>query len=73
MPRKTIQKALAEAQDWMNLEGVAGLAQGKKDGKDCIIVYTTQPVPALPHRFHGYAVVVETGGPVEALPGGLPS
>lgn len=73
MPQKTIQKALEEAQEWMNLEGVAGLAAGKKDGKDCIMVYTTQPVPALPRRLHGYAVVVQTGGPVEALPGSLPS
>jgi hypothetical protein len=73
MPHTTIQKAFSEAQQWMNLEGVTGLAIGKKDGKDCIRVYTTMFIPTLPRRFRGYAVVVETGGPIEAQNSSLPS
>ncbi len=66
MPR-SIQEVIDEASQWLDIEGVEGVAQGQKDGLDCIQVLVSCRVEDLkqciPTEFQGYPVVVqdETG------------
>jgi hypothetical protein len=52
--------------------GVVGVAQGRSDGRPCLVVYVvaktaelTQKIPAV---LEGYPVVIEVTGEIQALP-----
>ena len=58
------------ASAWLDIDGVEGVAQGSKDGKDCIVVGCSRP-PAefknkIPDTFEGYPVVFEAWGIVSS-------
>ncbi len=58
-----IRKAIDEASEWINYEGVEGVAQGEKDGKDCIVVLISC-VPSkiaglIPSNFKGFPVIID--------------
>ncbi|NMM50477.1 hypothetical protein [Marinigracilibium pacificum] len=60
-----IEKALAKASSWVdNIDGVEGVAQGLKNGKDCITVFISndEVQSKLPKELDGYAIVVENTG-----------
>jgi hypothetical protein len=62
--------ALEEAQrEWMDIDGVIAVGQGKADGQDCIVVHIHRMTPAIedsiPEAFRGIPVRFEkTGGEV---------
>lgn len=65
----TIVEALRLAEAWMDeIDGVGGVAQGKKGGEDCITVFVSMKEAAdkLPTKFHGFRVVVEETGNFDA-------
>lgn len=70
MPKK-FQDILKKAQrDWMDIQGVVAVAQGKNDQQDCIDVYITGNKTAvkdlIPAELKGYPVIFrESGGPFE--------
>ncbi len=61
-------KILEEAQqEWMNLEGVQAVGEGKKDGKPCINVYVSETNPeierTIPTDYKSVPVTIrESGG-----------
>ena len=61
-----LQEAINEASEWMEFDGVEGVGQGEKDGKDCIIVLASCPPSELsgiiPITFKGFSVVIEESG-----------
>jgi len=61
-----MQEAIDEASEWTRFDGVEGVGQGEKDGKDCIIVLASCPPPELsgiiPTTFRGFPVVIEESG-----------
>ena len=62
--------AIDAASAWLDIDGVEGVAQGMKDGRDCIVVGCSLP-PAefkdkIPETFEGYPVVFEDWGIVSA-------
>lgn len=67
----TFKKALENAQqEWMEIEGVVAVGQGKSDQTDCIDVYIAKSSKAIkkliPENYKGYPVVFrESGGPFE--------
>lgn len=64
-----LDRALHEAEGWLDtIDGVEGVAQGKKDGQACLTVFvsTEEAAARLPDRLHGVAVVVERSGPFSA-------
>jgi hypothetical protein len=71
MDTVTITQALAEAETWLSLPGVAGVAQGEQAGQPCLVVLTTTPPDSLagqiPATFRGFPVTFQNlGGPVQA-------
>lgn len=67
---KTIEKALEQAQDWLAVDGVEGVAQGERDGRLCIVFFTSRPAaemqPLLPKALSGFSVVVQESGIIQA-------
>lgn len=63
-----IQEVINEAVEWIEFDGVEGVGQGEKDGKDCIIVFTSYPPSELsgkiPETFKGFPVVIEESGTI---------
>ncbi len=61
-----LEEALDEASEWIEFNGVEGLGQGEKDGKDCIIVLVSCPPSELsniiPITFKGFPVVIDESG-----------
>jgi hypothetical protein len=61
-----ILEALDEANGWMDFEGVEGIGQGQKDGKDCIIVFVSLTPSELsakiPKKFKGFPVIFQESG-----------
>ena len=59
-----------EASAWLDIDGVEGVAPGRKDGQDCIVVGLSCPSSDLsgkiPATFRGYPVVFEDWGIVSA-------
>ena len=58
----SIVQAVHKAESWMDeFDGVTGVAQGEKDGKQVITVYITRKEVAdeLPDEFEGYQVVTQ--------------
>ena len=62
------QEAIDDASEWIEFDGVEGVGQGEKDGKDCIIVFTSYPLSELsgviPKTFKGFPVVIEESGTI---------
>ena len=69
--KQNIKIALREAEKWMTVESVQGIAQGKNKGKDCIVVIISRPKEEMhgkiPDSVMGYEVVLEFSGPIQAL------
>lgn len=65
-----IQEAIDEASGWMELDGVEGVAQGEKDGKECVMVLVSCPPSELsaliPKNFKGFPVIIEESGIITA-------
>ena len=65
-----IQEAVDEASGWLELDGVEGVAQGEKDGKECVIVLASRPASELsaviPKTFKGFPVIIEESGIITA-------
>jgi len=63
-----ILEALDEASEWMKYDGVEGVGQSEKDGKECIIVFVSRPFYELseqiPKEFKGFPVVIEESGEI---------
>jgi hypothetical protein len=61
-----LQKAINEASEWIEFDGVEGVGQGEKEGKDCIIVLVSCPPSELlniiPTTFKGFPVVIKESG-----------
>jgi len=68
--KENIQEALDEASKWLEFDGVEGVAQGEKDGKEYIIVLAScsqSELSALvPKNFKGFSVVIEESGIITA-------
>lgn len=65
------QQVLDEATDaWMKLDGVVAVAQGKKEGKDSIIVFVAHKSPAIesqiPPYYKGIPVDIRETGVISA-------
>ena len=62
-----IEEVIAEIMDeWMNINGVEGIGQGKIDDKDCILVFISMKTPeiekSIPSEFKGFPVkLIESG------------
>ena len=60
--------AIDAASAWLDIDGVEGVAQGSRNGKDCIVVGCSLPPAQLkdkiPDIFEGYPVVLEDWGVV---------
>ncbi len=63
-----LREAINEASEWIEFDGVDGVGQGEKDGKDCIIVLTSCPPSKLsgiiPITFREFPVVIEESGTI---------
>lgn len=55
---------------WLDIEGVEGVAEGEKDGQPCLLVMISiepSELPVdIPATFKGYPVVFEKTGEIEA-------
>jgi len=67
-PPPGLSAAMAEAESWLGLPGVEGVAEGRVAGRPCITVFVSDPALAerLPRSLHGFPVVVEASGPFSA-------
>ena len=63
----SIEEVISEIQDqWMDIDGVEGIGQGKANDKDCIVVFvslkTLEIEKSIPSKFKEYAVkIIESG------------
>ena len=61
-----IHKVIKEAESWMGLPGVEGVAEGKKNNKPCIVVLISTESAELknkiPATFKGYPVTFQESG-----------
>jgi len=66
----SIEQAVEQAGGWLDLEGVEFVGQGEHEGADCVVVGVSRPVEEmrgkLPASLHGYPVIVEFSGTVQA-------
>lgn len=65
--RSSIEEVMSEIRDqWMEINGVEGIGQGKVDGKDCILVFVRAKTPeiekAIPQEFKSFTVQVKESG-----------
>ena len=67
-PPPDLPAALAEAEAWLELPGVEGVAEGRVAGRPCITVFVSDPALAerLPRALRGVPVVIEASGPFTA-------
>lgn len=63
-----IEQAVDEASRWVEIDGVEGVAQGERAGRDCILVLVSRSEIArrIPETLHGFPVVIEITGPIDA-------
>lgn len=65
-----IEEAIDEASRWMEFDGVEGVAQGEKDGKEYVMVLASRPPSELsaliPKNFKGFPVIIEESGVISA-------
>jgi hypothetical protein len=68
--QRDLIRAIDDATEWLEIDGVEAVADGKQDGEDCIVVGCSRPPAKLagriPKTFHGYPVVLEEWGPISA-------
>ena len=59
-----------EASEWLDIDGVQGIAPGTTDGEACIVVGCSLPPSELagkiPTNFRGYPVIFEDWGIISA-------
>jgi len=65
----SIEEVISEIRDqWMDINGVEGIGQGKVDDKDSILVFVNTKTPeiekAIPPEFKGFTVRVEESGTI---------
>ena len=66
-----IEEVMSEISDqWMDINGVVGISQGKIDEQDCIIVGVNIKTPEIeeniPQKYKGFNVKVEEWGHIFA-------
>ncbi len=65
-----ILQAIDQASEWLDIDGVEGVAPGTKDGKDCIVVFAScdpsELASRIPTTFKGFHVVIEETGIISA-------
>ncbi len=65
-----ILQAIDEADEWLDLDGVEGVAPGEREGKDCIVVFASidpsELAGRIPTTFKGFPVVIEETGIISA-------
>lgn len=68
--KQDILRVIDEASDWLDIDGVEGVAPGREEGKDCIVVGYSRPpsefAGQIPTIFQGYPVVFEDWGAISA-------
>jgi len=68
--KNKIQEVIDEASRWMEFDGVKGVAQGEKDGKECVLVlascHPSELSAVIPKTFKGFPVVIEESGTITA-------
>ena len=68
--KNKIQDVIDEASRWMEFDGVEGVAQGEKDGKECVLVlascHSSELSAVIPKTFKGFPVVIEESGTITA-------
>ena len=69
--KQSIEKVIQEITDsWMNVNGVNGVAQGREDEKDYILVTADVKTPeiekCIPSKYEGFAVKLLVTGPIMA-------
>jgi hypothetical protein len=69
--KTSIEKALQEiTNEWLNIEGVNGVGQGKTGKEDCIIVTLDAKTPEIekkiPKEYKGFSVKLLVTGPIFA-------
>jgi len=67
----SIEEVVSEISDqWMEINGVEGIGQGKVNDKDCILVLVREKTPeiekAIPAQFKGFTVQVRESGDIRA-------
>ena len=67
---KNLNQAIAQANEWLRLAGVEGIAQGEQDGQPCILVLASRPAaelkPLLPDTLLGIPVTIQDSGIIQA-------
>jgi hypothetical protein len=65
-----LKAAIAAAESLMDIDGVVGVGEGRKDGKDCVVVFVEVATPELlaklPKSVKGFPVDVRDSGPFTA-------
>ena len=65
-----IEAAIEEASVWTEVDGIEFVGQGEEEGVDCILVGVSRPVEEirsrLPKSLHGFRVVVQSSGILQA-------
>jgi hypothetical protein len=68
--KRDLLGAIDDATEWLQIDGVEAVADGKQDGEDCIVVGCSRPprqlADRIPKTFHGYLVVLEEWGTISA-------
>ena len=72
MSNKTIEQVKdAHTKEWMNISGVEGTGIGLREGKPCIIIFSSRTAEELkgviPATVEGYPVVIEETGTFSTL------
>ncbi len=69
MSQETL-KAIDEASEWLEIDGVEGVAPGEREGRQCIIVFAScdpsELAGRIPTTFKGFPVVIEETGIISA-------
>jgi len=64
--KQDILHVIDEASEWLNIEGIVGVAPGYKKGKECIDVFCkcapSEVADSIPKKFKGYQVVIKESG-----------
>lgn len=65
-----IQQAIDEAGEWLNIDGVEGVAPGEREGKTLIVVFASvhpsELADRIPTTFKEFSVVIEETGIISA-------
>jgi len=67
---KDIDKAVEKATEWLEIDGIIGVAQGEHEGKPCVTVFTDIPLSMLsteiPAEIEGFSVILQNVGSISA-------